>query len=158
MDPRAILGKYFIAKELGGCAECMVNWVLCNVCIAFIFSNPRGRNTLLCTPTTPSRVFIIAQNPANPALLGWDYLNREKVLFYVNALYISLIVNIYILTLFLDIISSFVLFSLLSITLYLFIWVLKYFSLLQPKRLTVKIFIKILIQKWIIFSPQVWKK
>ena len=131
---------------------------------SLIFSNPRGRNTLLCTPTTPSRVFITAQNPANPAnpaLLGWDYLNREKVLFYVNAVYISLIVNIYILTLFLDIISCFVLFCfvfLLSITLYLFIWVLKYFSLLQPKRLTVKIFIKILIQKWIIFSPQVWKK
>ena len=119
---------------------------------SLIFSNPRGRNTLLCTPSTPSRVFITAQNPANPALLGWDYLNREKVLFYVNAVYISLIVNIDILTLFLDIISCFVLFCfvfLLSITLYLFIWVLKYFSLLQPKRLTVKIFIKILIQKWI---------
>ena len=125
---------------------------------SLIFSNPRGRNTLLCTSTTPSKVFITAQNPANPALLGWDYLNREKVLFYVNAVYISLIVNIYILILFLDIISCFVLFSFLSITLYLFIWVLNYFSFLQPKRLTVKIFIKILIQKWIILSPQVWKK
>ena len=120
---------------------------------SLIFSNPRGRNTLLCTPSTPSRVFITAWNPANPALLGWDYLNREKVLFYVNAVYISLIVNIYILILFLDIISCFVLFSFLSITLHLFIWVLNYFSFLQPKRLTVKIFIKILIQKWIIFSP-----
>ena len=120
---------------------------------SLIFSNPRGRNTLLCTPSTPARVFITAWNPANPALLGWDYLNREKVLFYVNAVYISLIVNIYILILFLDIISCFVLFSFLSITLYLFIWVLNYFSFLQPKRLTVKIFIKILIQKWIIFSP-----
>ena len=119
---------------------------------SLIFSNPRGRNTLLCTPSTPSRVFITAWNPANPALLGWDHLNREKVLFYVNAVYISLIVNIYILIPFLDIISCFVLFSFLSITLYLFIWVLNYFSLLQPKRLTVKIFVKILIQKWI-FSP-----
>ena len=77
---------------------------------SLIFSNPRGRNTLLCTPSTPSRVFITAWNPANPALLGWDYLNRGKVLFYVNAVYISLIVKIYILTLFLDIISCFVLF------------------------------------------------
>ena len=58
-----------------------------------MFSNPRAQRILLCTLTTPSRVFITAKSPANTVLLGWDYSNRGKVLYFVNPVYISFIFN-----------------------------------------------------------------
>ena len=69
-----------------------------------------GQRILLCTPTSPSRVFIAAQNPANPVLLGWHYVNRGKSHYFVNAVYISSIFNKRILPLILDTFSSFFLF------------------------------------------------
>ena len=56
-DPHVILGKYVIKSN----EVCLHN---------LIFSNPWSQRILLCTGTTPSRVFITAWNPANPVLLG----------------------------------------------------------------------------------------